>query len=142
MSIAAILQAKGAQVHAVPCGTPVRAAADLLSRHRIGAMPVLDGDTVAGILSERDIVHCLATEGAAILDAPVEQAMTAPVITITRQTEVLSALSLITQRRVRHLPVVEGGLLIGIVSIGDLVKFRMDQIEREAAAMLNYIQMA
>lgn len=142
MSIAAILQAKGSEVHAVARGTPVREAVDLLNRHRIGAMPVLDGDTVAGIISERDIVQCLANEGAAVLDGPVERAMTAPVITITRSTEVLSALSLITQRRVRHLPVVENGRLIGIVSIGDLVKFRMDQIEREAAAMLNYIQMA
>ena len=142
MTIGAILQNKGAEVHTVTVETPVREAVALLAEKRIGALPVIRGDTVAGIMSERDIIYCLSSDGDSILDWPVERIMTAPAITVERDQKVLGALSLMTRRRIRHLPVVESGRIIGLVSIGDLVKYRMDQIEQEAAQMLNYIQSA
>jgi CBS domain-containing protein len=142
MTIAAILQNKGAEVLSVQAETPVRDAVELLAVRRIGALPVLRGVSVAGIMSERDVIYCLRSDGAAVLEWPVERIMTAPAITVTRDQQVLGALSLMTRRRIRHLPVVEDDRLIGVVSIGDLVKHRMDQIEREAEQMLNYIQSA
>ncbi len=142
MTIAAILQNKGSEVLTVDAGTSVREAIALLAERRIGALPVTRGGEVAGIMSERDIIYCLKSDGAAVLDWPVERIMTAPAITIAPDRQVMSALSLMTQRRIRHLPVVENGRLVGLVSIGDLVKYRMDQIERDAAAMLSYIQSA
>ena len=142
MTIAAILQNKGSEVLTVTAETRVGDAVALLAERRIGALPVVRGDAVAGIMSERDVIYCLKSDGAAILDWPVERIMTAPAITIEPDKQVLSALSLMTQRRIRHLPVVEGGRIIGLVSIGDLVKYRMDKIEREAEQMLAYIQSA
>ena len=142
MTIAAILQNKGSEVVTVDAGTSVRDAVAMLAERRIGALPVLRDGAVAGIMSERDVIYCLRTDGAAMLDWPVERIMTAPAITVEPDKQVMSALSLMTQRRIRHLPVVEGGRVIGIVSIGDLVKFRMDRIEQEAAQMLSYIQSA
>src|SRR5690349_9443215 len=132
MTIAAILSNKGADVHTVELGTPVRDAVALLAERRIGALPVCDKGEVAGIMSERDVIYALKSDGAAILDWPVERIMTAPAITVDQAKEVMSALSLMTQRRIRHLPVVENGRIVGLISIGDLVKFRMDQIEQEA----------
>jgi CBS domain-containing protein len=140
MTIAAILQNKGADVVTVAVGTSVRDAVALLAERRIGALPVCDGKAVAGIMSERDVIYALKSDGAAILDWPVDRIMSAPAITVEMDKAILSALSLMTQRRIRHLPVVEGGAIVGLVSIGDLVKFRMDQIEQEAEAMLTYIQ--
>ncbi len=112
----------------------------LLAVHRIGALPVMEGDRVAGIFSERDVLYCLAREGAAALDRTAREVMTAPAITVSPETSVLSALSLMTRRRIRHLPVVDNGRVAGFVSIGDLVKFRIDAIEREAEALRSYIQ--
>ena len=140
MSIAAILQSKGSEVLTVECDTKVRDAVALLAERKIGAVPVLRDGRVAGIMSERDVIYCLRSDGAGILDWTVERLMTAPAITVAPDTEIMSALSLMTRRRIRHLPVVEGEALIGLVSIGDLVKHRMDKIEAEAAAMLSYIQ--
>ncbi|HST36001.1 MAG TPA: CBS domain-containing protein [Allosphingosinicella sp.] len=140
MTIAAILQSKGSEVLTVGGGTSVREAVTLLAERKIGAVPVVEGGRVAGIMSERDIIYCLQSDGAAVLDWEVARIMTAPAITVTPETEIMSALSLMTRRRIRHLPVVEGEELIGLVSIGDLVKHRMDKIEAEAAAMLSYIQ--
>ena len=140
MTIAAILQSKGAEVLTVDAAASVRDAVALLAERRIGALPVLRGGEVAGIMSERDVIYCLRSDGAAILDWPVERIMTAPAITVERGHDILAALSLMTRRRIRHLPVVEQGRLVGLVSIGDLVKFRMDKIEREAEQMLAYIQ--
>jgi CBS domain-containing protein len=140
MTIAAILQNKGDEVLTVACDTPVRDAVELLAERRIGAVPVMKDGRVAGIMSERDIIIWLRSDGASVLDWTVERIMTAPAITVGRDQDVLNALSLMTKRRIRHLPVVESDAIIGIVSIGDLVKFRMDRIEAEAAAMLNYIQ--
>src|SRR5204862_1296296 len=140
MTIAAILQTKGNEVLTVDCATTVREAVALLAERKIGAVPVVSGDRVAGIMSERDIIYCLRSDGAAVLDWPVERIMTAPAITVAPTADILGALSLMTKRRIRHLPVVEGETLVGLVSIGDLVKFRMDRIEAEAEAMLTYIQ--
>jgi CBS domain-containing protein len=140
MTIAAILQSKGSEVLTVACDTTVRDAVALLAERKIGAVPVVRGGAVAGIMSERDIIYRLRSDGAEILDWTVERIMTAPAITVEPETEIMSALSLMTRRRIRHLPVVEGEALIGLVSIGDLVKHRMDRIEADAAAMLTYIQ--
>jgi len=140
MTIAAILHSKGNEVLTVSCDTIVRDAVALLADRKIGAVPVVRAGSVAGIMSERDVIYRLRSHGAEILDWTVEQIMTAPAITVEPANEILSALSLMTRRRIRHLPVVEGEALIGLVSIGDLVKHRMDKIEAEAAAMLTYIQ--
>lgn len=113
-----------------------------LAEHRIGAVPVIEGDEVVGIFSERDIIYGLARHGVALLDKAVGEVMTAPAITVASNTPVLSALSLMTKRRIRHLPVVDDDALVGFVSIGDLVKHRIEKIESEAAAMRDYIQSA
>jgi CBS domain-containing protein len=140
MTIAAILHGKGADVLSIETEMTVREAVTMLAERKIGALPVVRGGEIAGIMSERDVIYCLKSDGAAILDWPVERIMTSPAITVERDHLVLSALSLMTRRRIRHLPVVENSRLIGIVSIGDLVKYRMEKIEQEAAAMLEYIQ--
>ena len=143
MTVAAILAGQTWEVVTVSLGTPVTEAVKLLAEKRIGAVPVIDADgRVAGIMSERDIIYHLQSDGAAMLEWPVEKVMTSPAVTITRDMSVLGALAMITRRRIRHLPVVEGERLVGLVSIGDLVKRRMDGIEREAAAMRDYIQSA
>lgn len=142
MTIAAILRNKGGEVLTVSAGTAVREAVTLLADRRIGALPVLEAGQIAGIMSERDIIYCLRSDGASVLDWPVERIMTAPAITVESDEHVTTAMGLMTRRRIRHLPVVEQGRLVGLVSIGDLVKHRMDQIEQEAAAMRTYIQSA
>lgn len=140
MSISTILANKGRDVATVDSAVTLSQAVAQLAERKIGALVVTTGGEVCGIISERDIVMCLGTQGASALDGPVSAAMTAPAVTIARDTPVLNALALMTQRRFRHLPIVEDGALIGLVSIGDLVKFRIDSIESEAAAMRSYIQ--
>ncbi len=140
MTIAAILKTKGPEVLTVGHDMPVREAVALLSDRRIGALPVIRDGAVVGIMSERDVIYCLRKEGAEALDRTVGELMTSPAITVEPDKEVMGALSLMTGRRIRHLPVIEGGGIVGIVSIGDLVKYRLDKIEQEAAAMLDYIQ--
>jgi CBS domain-containing protein len=142
MTIATILATKGNEVVTLTADHTVADAVKLLAERRIGAVPVMRGDQVVGIFSERDVIHCVASQGAAALNGPVGEAMTAPAITVARDEAVLGALTLMTQRRIRHLPVVEEGRLIGFVSIGDLVKHRIDKIEADAEAMRNYIQTA
>lgn len=135
-----------AAIHCARAAEPLSAVVARLAEHRIGAMPVLaeagsvgDAGEVIGVISERDVVLCLDARGTSALDAPVSDAMTSPAVTITLDTPVLVALSLMTRRRIRHLPVVEGGRMVGFVSIGDLVKFRIQRIEAEAAALRDYI---
>ena len=142
MTIAAIMQRKGDKVVSVECDTLVREAVRLLADNRIGSLPVLRDGEVAGIMSERDVVYCLASDGEAVLDWKAEQVMTAPAITVTPDVGVLSALSMMSKRRIRHLPVVVDGRLAGFVSIGDLVAYRIARIEEEAEAMRAYIQSA
>ncbi len=140
MTIATI--SGGRDVVSVGADTPVREVVALLAQHRIGAVPVLVEGRVAGIFSERDMIHALVEVGADALDMAVGERMSSPAITVAPDASVLGALSLMTQRRIRHLPVVEGERLVGFVSIGDLVKHRIDGIEAEARAMRDYIQQA
>ncbi len=142
MTIAAILGRKGAEVVTITADTSVGEAIALLANRRIGAVPVVEGEGVAGVFSERDVIQGLAGGAAGLLAQSVRDVMTAPAVTVGPSDSVLGALSLMTQRRIRHLPVVDGGRLVGIVSIGDLVKYRIDHIEAEAAAMRDYIQQA
>jgi CBS domain-containing protein len=142
MTIAAILGGKGGEVLSIACDTTVREAIEILAENRIGSLPVLKDGRVVGIMSERDVIYCLRSDGAVILDWPVEQIMTAPAITVEPDIGALVALSMMTKRRIRHLPVVESDRLIGIVSIGDLVAYRINRIEQEAEAMRAYIQSA
>src|SRR5206468_9058730 len=113
-----------------------------LGEKRIGALPVIESGRIAGIISERDVIYCLRDHGPSVLEWSVSKVMSSPAITVDSQTDVLAALAVMTQRRIRHLPVIEGGEIRGIVSIGDLVKHRMDRIEAEAEAMRDYIQSA
>lgn len=142
MTIAAILNGKGHEVVSVSSDSRVSEAVALLADRRIGALPVIDGDHVAGVFSERDVIYALARDGAAALDRTVGDVMTAPAVTVAPKDAVLGALSLMTQRRIRHLPVIDGERMIGLVSIGDLVKYRIERIEADAAAMRDYIQSA
>lgn len=142
MTISAILHGKGREVIQVGSQESVLSAVRLLSEKRIGCVPVVDDGKVVGIFSERDLLHHVARDGAAALDRQVGDVMTAPAITTDEKTPVIHCLSLMTKRRVRHLPVVVDDKLIGLVSIGDLVKFRIDSIEADADALRNYIQTA
>ena len=142
MSIAAILQSKGSEVATGVASDSVEEAVRRLGERRIGALPVVEDGRIVGIMSERDVIYCLRDHGPEVLDWPVSRVMTAPAITATPATAVLSALALMTERRIRHLPIVEHERIRGIVSIGDLVKFRMERIEAEAEAMRSYIQSA
>jgi CBS domain-containing protein len=142
MTIAAVLRTKGSEVATIGVDASLSEAVRTLGARRIGALPVVEDGRILGIISERDVIYCLKDHGAGALDWPVERAMSSPAVTVSPETEVLTALALITQRRIRHLPVVEGGAIRGIVSIGDLVKYRMERIEAEAEAMRNYIQSA
>lgn len=142
MTIAAIIGGKGRDLISVTADQSVREAVALLAQKRIGAVPVMEGTQVVGIFSERDVIHGLEAKGAEALDGRVGDVMTAPAITVTPAQAVIGALSLMTRRRIRHLPVVEDGQVIGIVSIGDLVKHRIDRIEADAEAMRTYIQQA
>jgi len=142
MTIAHVIAGRTTPIVSCTTGTLVREAVKLLADKRIGAMPVFDGRDIAGILSERDVIAQLALHGAQTLDATAGEVMTAPVVTVDPRTEVLAALSVMTRRRVRHLPVMEAGRIVAFVSIGDLVKYRIDRIEAEADAMREYIQTA
>jgi len=140
MTIAAILGGKGHDVVSVDGTSKVSEAVTLLASRRIGAVPVIVDGSVAGIFSERDVIYGLEREGASALDRSVGELMTAPAITVDPEESVLAALALMTRRRIRHLPVIEKGRCIGLVSIGDLVKYRIERIESEADAMRAYIQ--
>jgi CBS domain-containing protein len=139
MTLATILRGRAGPVVQATPDMLVRAVVTLLADNRIGAVPVIDDDQVVGILSERDVIYALRRDGAAILDWPVDRVMTHPAITIDSSVSPLVGLSLMTRRRIRHLPVVEGGRMIGFVSIGDLVKARIELIEAESEAMRAYI---
>ncbi len=140
MTIAAVLRSKGSAVETIAADASLFDAVRKLGERRIGALPVIENGRIAGIMSERDVIYCLRDHGPEALDWPVRRAMTSPAITVDSSTPILNALALITQRRIRHLPVVENGELKGLVSIGDLVKHRMERIEAEAEAMRTYIQ--
>ena len=139
MTIAAILRHKTGDTVTVPPQTSLADVANLLSSKRIGAVPVLDGSYLAGIISERDIIHCLARHGAAALDLTAQDAMTRAVQTTTPQTTVQDAMATMTAGRFRHLPVLAEGRVIGIISIGDVVKARLDQQAEEVDSLRAYV---
>ena len=142
MTIQAILAGKGHEVATIGPDATLSEAVARLGEKRIGALPVVENDQVVGIISERDVIYCLRDRGADVLQWPVSRVMTSPAITAEPTMSVMTAMAMMTQRRIRHLPVLHRGELAGIVSIGDLVKHRMERIEEEAEAMRTYIQSA
>jgi CBS domain-containing protein len=139
MGVQKILAAKGGEVATVPAeANLVDVVAELVVR-RIGALLVVSGDEIIGLVSERDVVRALAAEREDALARTAREVMTTPVITISPRESVNAAMELMTDRRIRHLPVVEDGRLVGLVSIGDLVKQRIAEVEQEALALKDYI---
>ena len=140
MQVDNILQSKGAEVYTVPTGAPVAEAVRMLNERRIGAVVVTDeAGAVAGILSERDIVRHITGDPVALLASPVSSIMTKTVITCGRDASVSELMEQMTRYRIRHIPIVEGNALVGIVSIGDVVKRKIEETEQEALALREYI---
>ena len=140
MTVAAILKHKGYDVTTVSPTAPIAEVARVLSAYRIGAVPVVDrADQLLGILSERDIVRSLAANGAATLQMTAGQLMTRVLYTVTQDTTVIEAMRIMTEGRVRHLPVMRGDVLIGMVSIGDVVKARIMQQTQEVESLRAYV---
>lgn len=143
MTITQIITERAASdVIACDVSTRVSEAVQLLAGKRIGALPVLRDGKIAGIVSERDVIYRLAETGGSCLDQPVEAIMTSPAVTVEPSTKVDDALALMTRRRFRHFPVVEDGRLVAFISIGDLVKSKINEVEHEAEALRSYIQTA
>jgi CBS domain-containing protein len=136
-----LLRRKGSDVATVEATVSVRDALTLLAEHGVGALVVsADGRQIDGIVSERDIVRALHERGGGLLADPVSSVMTARVHTCPPSAGVEELARTMTDHRVRHVPVVEGDVLIGIVSIGDVVKARLDELEEERAKLVDYIQ--
>ena len=143
MNVDSILKNKGRDVVTVAADATINDAVLLLRRKRIGALVIARaGGGAEGILSERDIVRALAEYGARVFDLPVSALMTRNVITCAPEDSVSGLMAEMTARRIRHLPVVENGGLIGIVSIGDVVKCHIDEVEHEANALRQFIASA
>lgn len=142
MTIARIIEGRNAEILTCDVDFTVSQAIAVLGERRIGALPVIKDGEVVGIFSERDVIYKLRELGQRALDMAVQDAMTAPAVTVTPETEALAALTLMTKRRIRHLPVLRDGRMIGFVSIGDIVKYRIEQVESEAEAMRDYIRTA
>jgi CBS domain-containing protein len=139
MRIADVLRNKGAAVATIKPDAPVRELLAGLAEKNIGAMVVVGADGVAGIVSERDVVRQLHARGPDVLSGPISAIMTKAVATCTKSDTVDSISVLMTNSRVRHVPVLDGGTLIGIVSIGDVVKTRMEELEAEQEQLQSYI---
>jgi CBS domain-containing protein len=140
MTVAGILRHKGDDIVAVRPTDTVARVAKVLTDRRIGAVLVQDAaEQLLGIVSERDIVHTLAAHGTRTLEMTAGQLMTRVLYTVTRQTTVPEAMSLMTEQRIRHLPVLEDGQLVGLVSIGDIVKARVTQQECEVDSLKAYV---
>ena len=143
MTIAKIIGDRDAtDIIACDVSTPVAEAVSILAGKRIGALPVMRDGKIAGIISERDVVYRLAEQGHDALDMTVGDIMTSPAITVEPSTLIDDALALMTRRRFRHFPVVDGDELVAFISIGDLVKHKIDEVEHEAAALRDYIKTA
>lgn len=135
-----ILRQKGRDVFTVDPASTIQDLARALMTRKIGAAVVMDSDgALAGVISERDIIECVAQHGAACLTREVRDLMTAQVITCTPDTKIDDVMGLMTERRIRHVPVLEDDALVGIVSIGDVVKDRIAEVEREASQLREYI---
>jgi CBS domain-containing protein len=140
MTISIILASKGREVVTIAPSASLASAVGLLVEKRIGAVLILGADRrVVGILSERDVVRALAERGAGALEEPVSQTMTRKVSTCNENESVFNIMERMTEGRSRHVPVVDQGQLVGIVSIGDVVKHRLNEMERESTAMHDYI---
>ena len=140
MLVSDLIKRKGNAVTSAPPGTTVAALLDLLAEHRIGAVVVSAGGGVDGIVSERDVVRALRTQGAGLLDQPISTVMTSDVVVTGPGDTVEDMMRLMTDRRIRHIPVVtEDGRIAGIISIGDVVKSRIDELEADRDQLIGYI---
>ena len=140
MFVADILKRKGGTITSVTPEQPIAEAVALMAQHRIGAVLVVDGGGgIAGILSERDLVRAMNKNGKAVFDKTVGDLMTSPVVTCTPKDPVGAIEGMMTAQRFRHVPVIEDGKLVGIVSIGDVVKTRIEEAEAEVDALRRYI---
>jgi CBS domain-containing protein len=143
MAVAHILKQKGRAVITVQPSQTLHDIAGILTKNRIGAVVVMENDgTIDGIVSERDVIRALAGEGAAALSRTAREVMTQKVLTCSPLDTETELMGLMTDNRIRHLPVVDDGKLAGMISIGDVVKFRIESIEREAEEMKSYIASA
>ena len=140
VTVRQLLARKGPDVWSIDVEEPVLEAIQLMADKHVGALPVTRNGELAGVISERDYARKVILLGRSSAETPVWQIMSSPVVTVGPDQDVRHCMQLMTHRRIRHLPVVENGALVGIVSIGDLVKHRMDRIEADAEAMLTYIQ--
>lgn len=141
MRISDVIRRKGDEVVTLRSDATVRRLVEVLEEHHIGAVVVSDdGSTVSGIVSERDVVRHLHTEGVAVLDAPVAEIMTSDVHTCAPEDDIEDLAQVMTDRRFRHIPVVSNGALVAIVSIGDVVKGRIDDLKTERDHLVGYIQ--
>ena len=143
MTVNDILSQKGNQVLTIEPAATLAAAVQMLAQRRIGALVVTGADRrIVGIISERDIVRVLEEKGTAVLDAPVADTMTRKVVTCARTETIAEIMERMTGGKFRHVPVVEQGRLVGIVSIGDVVKARLSELEHEHDALREYIRTA
>ena len=142
MTIASILETKGSNVHTITRDTKVAEVIALLRRHSIGALVVTEDDRVAGVISEHDVLRGLADHGVAALEQTVEGLMNKSPVTCRPGDPASAVMALMSERRTRHVPVVVDGKLAGIVSIGDIVKKRLDEVQSEADAMRDFIATA
>ncbi|QCO17824.1 CBS domain-containing protein (plasmid) [Azospirillum brasilense] len=140
MHIAAVLKRKGTEIITASPDDRIDAVARKLAHHKIGAVLIMKDDgRPAGILSERDIVRAVAADGAAALERPVGDLMTRDLVTGSPADTVSQIMGVMTQRRIRHLPILENGELVGLVSIGDIVKARLDDAELEVESLRGYV---
>ena len=140
MNVDSILKVKGGAVVTIQPTASIAEAVEALCRNRIGALVVsANGREPCGILSERDIVHGLGSHGVALLERRVEELMTKTLVTCGPHDRVSDLMALMTERRIRHLPVLRNGKLAGLVSIGDVVKNRLDEIESETTSLKAYV---
>jgi CBS domain-containing protein len=142
MTVRAILDSKGHHVLNVEPGAKLAEAIKLLSERRIGAVLVMSQGQIEGILSERDIVRVLGERGAAVMDEPVSSVMTRKVVSCREKDTVSEIMETMTNGKFRHLPVVEDSRVVGLISIGDVVKWRVSEYEREQEALREYIKTA
>jgi CBS domain-containing protein len=142
MTVRAILDTKGHHVVSIAPDVKLSAAVNTLNERRIGALLVMKDERIEGILSERDIVRVLGERGAAVLDEPVRAVMTRKVITCKQSDTAAAIMEMMTTGKFRHLPVVDNGRMVGLISIGDIVKWRVHEYEREQEQLREYIKTA
>ena len=142
MTVRAILDTKGHQITSVPPEAKLSAAVKMLAERKIGAVLVMNAGRIEGILSERDIVRVLGERGAAVLEEPVNTVMTRKVVSCKQSDTVSGIMEMMTRGKFRHLPVLAGERVVGLISIGDIVKWRVQEYEHEQEALREYIKTA